>query len=109
MHELSIANAIVEACAERATGSRVVRVRLEIGRLSGVLPDAVRFSFDVCARDTAVEGAELEIIETPGRARCRDCGREVAMGGLIGLCGCGSTDLLVIAGEELKIKEMELA
>ena len=69
MHELSIANGIVELCAERAGGERVTRVRLEIGQLSAVLPDAVRFCFDVCAKDTVVEGALLEIIETPGRGR----------------------------------------
>ena len=109
MHELSIANAVVEACAERASGSRVVRVTLEIGRLSGVLPDAVRFSFDVCARDTLVEGATLEIVETPGRAICRACGGEVALADLLGFCECGSTDLRVVAGEELKVREMELA
>ena len=109
MHELSIANAIVEACAERASGSRVVRVRLEIGRLSGVLADAVRFSFDICTKDTPLEGAVLEIIETPGRAMCRACGGDVTLVGLVGSCGCGSTDLRVIAGEELKVKEMELA
>lgn len=109
MHELSIANAIVEACAERASGSRVIRVRLEIGRLSGVLPDAVRFSFDVCARDTVVEGAALEIVETTGRAVCRDCDSEVTLVRLVGRCGCGSANLRVIAGEELKVKEMELA
>lgn len=109
MHELSIANAIVEACAERASGSRVVRVRLEIGKLSCVLPEAVRFSFDVCAKDTVVEGATLEIIETPGRAVCRDCDSEVTLVRLIGQCDCGSTDLRILAGEELKVREMELA
>lgn len=110
MHELSIANAIVEACAERAKGSRVVRVRLEIGQLSCVLPDAVRFSFDVCAIDTVVEGAALEIIETPGRAHCRDCGHEGALVRLVGCCGvCGGINLRVVAGEELKVREMELA
>jgi hydrogenase nickel incorporation protein HypA/HybF len=109
MHELSIANAIVEACAQRAVGSRVIRVRVEIGKLSCVLPDAVRFSFDVCAKDTVVEGAALEIIETPGRAQCDDCGSEVALIRL-GACGyCGGTHLRVIAGEELKVREMELA
>ncbi len=109
MHELSIANGIVEICAERAEGARVVRVRLEIGRLAAVLPDAVRFCFDVCARNTVVEGAALEIVETPGRALCRDCGREVPLAQLVGRCACGSANLRVIAGEELKIKEMELA
>ena len=110
MHELSIANAIVEACVERAAGSSVIRVRLEIGQLSCVMPDAVRFSFDVCAKDTVVEGAALEIIETPGRARCRDCGYGGALVRLVGCCSvCGGVNLRIVAGEELKVREMELA
>ncbi len=109
MHELSVANGIVEICAERAGAARVIRVRLEIGQLSAVLPDAVRFCFDVCARNTVVEGAMLEILETPGRARCRDCDGEVALVRLAGRCACGSANLRVVAGEELKIREMEIA
>jgi hydrogenase nickel incorporation protein HypA/HybF len=109
MHELGITNGIVEFCAERAGAERVTRVRLEIGQLSAMLPDAVRFCFDVCAKGTVVEGALLEIIETPGRALCRDCNREMAVTQLFGRCCCGSAHLLVIAGEELKIREMELA
>ena len=109
MHELSIANGIVEICAERAGTARVTRVRLEIGMLSAVLPDAVRFCFDVCARNTVVEGAALEILTPPGRARCRDCDGEVALVRLAGRCACGSANLRVVAGEELKIREMEIA
>jgi hydrogenase nickel incorporation protein HypA/HybF len=109
MHELGIANGIVEFCAERAGTERVTRVRLEIGQLSALLPDAVRFCFDVCAKDTVVEGALLEIIETPGRAICRDCNGEVAMTQLFERCRCGSTNLRIVAGEEMKIREMELA
>jgi hydrogenase nickel incorporation protein HypA/HybF len=109
MHELGITNGIVEFCAERAGAERVTRVRLEIGQLSALLPDAVRFCFDVCAKNTVVEGALLEIIETPGRAVCRDCNGEMAMTQLFGRCRCGSANLLVIAGEEMKIREMELA
>ena len=109
MHELSVANGIVEICAGRAGTARVIRIRLEIGMLSAVLPDAVRFCFDVCARNTVVEGAALEIIETPGRARCRDCDGDVALVRLAGRCACGSANLRVVAGEELKIREMEIA
>ena len=109
MHELSIANGIVEFCAERAGGERVTRVRLEIGQLSALLPDAVRLCFDVCARNTVVEGALLEIIETPGRAICRDCNGEVVMTQPFGRCDCGSANIRVVAGEEMKIREMELA
>ena len=108
MHELGIANGIVEMCAARAEGARVIRVRVEIGKLAPVLPDAVRFCFDVCARNTVVEGAALEIIETPGRAVCGTCGGDVALAELGGRCACGSDNLRVIAGEELRLKELEL-
>lgn len=108
MHELSITRSVVAICAERAMGAQVTRVTLEIGRLSAVMPDAVRFCFDICAKGTPVESAKLEIIETPGRARCRDCGGEVFLTELFGRCGCGSANLELIAGEELKIKEMEV-
>ena len=109
MHELSIANAIVEACAERASGSRVIRVRLEIGALAAVMEDAVRFCFDECAKDTVVEGARLEVVEIAGRAECGACGAGVAMASLIGSCTCGSIDLRIVAGQELRVKDMEVA
>ena len=109
MHELSIADGIVEHCAERANGARVLRVRLEIGRLSCVTAEALRFCFDVCAKDTVVEGAALEIIQVPGRARCRGCGGEVEIRSFTESCACGNSDLRVIAGEELRLKDMEVA
>ena len=81
---------------------------LEIGKLSGVLPDAVRFCFGACAEGTAVEGAALEIVETPGRARCKACGGEVPLDRPFGRCGCGCTDLEWLAGDELQVRELEL-
>ena len=56
-----------------------------------------------------MEGASLEIIETPGRGRCRLCDQEVAMDRALGQCDCGSTDLEWIAGDELRVRELELA
>jgi hydrogenase nickel incorporation protein HypA/HybF len=109
MHELSITRSVVAICAERANGAQVTRVTLEIGKLSAVLPEAVRFCFDICAQGTPLEGAALEIIETPGRGRCRDCGGSVALEELFGRCACGSANLELVAGEELKIREMEVA
>ena len=112
MHELGITRSVVEICAERAAeqgaDTRVVRVTLEVGKLSAVMPDALRFCFEICAKDTIVEGAELEIIETSGRAKCHDCGDELMLSELFGRCACGSVNLQLIAGEELKIKEMEV-
>jgi len=108
MHEMSIATAIVDACAERAAGARVLRVRIEIGQLAAALPDALRFCFDVCAHGTAVEGAELEILEIPGRGRCEDCGATLALAMPFGRCDCGGF-ARIVGGEELRVKDMEVA
>lgn len=66
MHELALATEVVNICAARADGARVIRVRLEVGRLAAVLPHSLRFCFDACAHGTPVEGATLDIIETQG-------------------------------------------
>ena len=108
MHELGITQSIVEAVAARAADARIQRVTVEIGKLSAILPDAIRFCFDICAQGTAAEGAALEIIAVPGRGRCRDCGREQAMDHWLASCACGACGLQCIAGEELKIKSMEV-
>ena len=109
MHELGITEEIIAIVSERARGRKVRRVVLEIGKLTAVLPDAVRFCFDLCNQGTPAEGAELEIIETSGKARCRQCGTELILDRPFGRCSCAGTDLEWLAGEELKIKEMELA
>jgi hydrogenase nickel incorporation protein HypA/HybF len=109
MHELGITRSVVAICTEHAHGAPVRRVTLEIGKLSAVLPDAVRFCFDICAKGTLLEGAALEIIEVPGGALCRDCGAAVSLAALYGRCACGSANLQLVAGEELKIKDMEVA
>jgi len=108
MHELGIAQEIVAMVSERAGGARVTRVVLQVGKLSAVLPDALRFCFDLCVEGTPVEGAGLDIIETPGLARCRACEGEVILDRPFGRCECGGTDLEWLSGEELKIKEFEV-
>jgi hydrogenase nickel incorporation protein HypA/HybF len=108
MHELALMESVVAAVEERVGDARVATVRLEVGRLAAVVPDALRFCFDVCARGTALEGATLEIAEIPGRARCRGCGGELAIADFAALCPCGSGDLYVTAGEELRVKNVEV-
>jgi hydrogenase nickel incorporation protein HypA/HybF len=109
MHELGISQEVVEIVLERAKGAKVARVVLEIGKLAAVLPDALHFCFDLCTRDTDLAGAQLEIIELPGKARCLDCGKELTLEQPYGQCTCGNTILEWLAGEELRIKELELA
>jgi hydrogenase nickel incorporation protein HypA/HybF len=109
VHELALMDNVVSAVVERIGDARVTTVRLEIGRLAAVVPEALRFCFDVCARGTALEGAALEIAHIEGRARCRSCGGERPIDSYADLCDCGASDLAVLAGEELRIKNVEVA
>jgi hydrogenase nickel incorporation protein HypA/HybF len=108
MHELAITQGIVEVVSERCSGRKVSRVVLEIGKLSLVMPDAIRFCFELCCEGTELEGASLEIIEMPGLGRCTDCQANVVLNEPLGQCGCGSMSLEWIRGEELTIKEVEM-
>ena len=109
MHELALTCSIVELAEEAAAGRRVERVSLIIGRLSGVMTEAVRFCFPEVARGTHLEGAELEIREPEGRARCRACGAEFALAEPVAACHCGSPDLERLAGEEMILHSIELS
>ncbi len=109
MHELAIMESVVDAVSERVGDAHVVRVQLEIGKLSGIVPDALRFCFDLSTEGTPLAGAALEIIEIPGRARCVDCAADVELESVIALCGCGSANLKFLSGQELKIKQVEVA
>ena len=108
MHELALTQEIIAVVLERAGTAQVTRVVIEIGRLSAVLPDAVRACFELCIEDTPLLGATLEIIEKPGVARCRECAGQVLLDRPFGRCGCGCTDLEWLSGEELRIVELEV-
>lgn len=108
MHEVGITQEIVAIAARQADGARVKRVVVEIGRLTAVLPDAVRFCFEACAEGTPVAGAELDIVEVPGRGRCRACGNEQVLNQPFGLCSCGTTEFDWLSGEELRVRNVEV-
>lgn len=113
MHELSLAEGVLDICkdyASRAGSDRVVSVRLEIGSLSHVEPDALAFSFTAVTRGTLAEGAALEIERVPGRGWCHDCGREITVTALGGACPhCDGYKLQVTGGDQMRVKEMEVA
>lgn len=107
MHELSLAMAVVDqvsrAAAENGATS-VGAVRLQVGRLAGVVPDALRFGFSLACAGTVLEGAELLTEDVPGRARCAPCGAAWETGMPPRLCcpDCGAAGEL-LAGRELQI------
>lgn len=109
VHELAITQSVVDAVTERTGSTRVLLVRLRVGRLSGVVPDAVRFCFDLVTEGTPLQDAELVIDEPEGRGRCRSCGDELVLLDPVVLCPCGSADVAVSSGRELAVASVELA
>ncbi|HEV7584553.1 MAG TPA: hydrogenase maturation nickel metallochaperone HypA [Solirubrobacteraceae bacterium] len=110
MHELSIADSVVQIASRHAQGRRVERVELKIGHLRQVVPSALEFAFELLAAGTCVEGAELIVDQVPAAGRCRSCAAEATMSAFPLQCPvCGSLDLELLAGEELLVEALELA
>ncbi|MGW4244200.1 hydrogenase maturation nickel metallochaperone HypA/HybF [Nocardia sp. NPDC004722] len=109
MHEMAITQSVVDAVGEVAAGRTVHSVTLDVGALCAVVPDAMLFCFELAAEGTVAQGANLEIHLVPGAARCRSCGAAFALPDLILLCACGSADVEVTAGQELRIRSMEVS
>ncbi|MGU3500404.1 hydrogenase maturation nickel metallochaperone HypA/HybF [Mycobacterium sp. C31M] len=109
MHEMAITQSVVEAVCEHAAGRRVLSVKVEIGALCAVVPDSMRFCFDLATEGTVADGARLDLDIPPCTARCRDCGTHFAVAYPILLCRCGSADVEVLTGRELKILSMEVS
>lgn len=109
MHELAIAESIIAAVQTKIGDRAVHSVRLQVGQLSGVLTDALMFSFELAAHGTRLEGAQLLIDEPRGRLHCRSCGRDVDRNDLVLLCECGSADVEVTSGRELALLSVEVA
>jgi hydrogenase nickel incorporation protein HypA/HybF len=112
MHELALMRDMVEAIEDHLRTKhelrRVRRVVLDVGRVSGVLPDSLQFCFEACVAGSVAEGAALEICEIPGRARCRACGTTIDLSEAYGICSCGSAELEWLSGRELRLKELEV-
>jgi hydrogenase nickel incorporation protein HypA/HybF len=109
MHELSLAESIVRIVTAHAAGRTVVRVELKVGHLRQVVPSALAFAFELVARGTPAEGAELAMEEVPAAGRCRRCGVESELPGFPLRCGaCGGLDLELTRGEELLVDALEL-
>ncbi|WP_328476818.1 hydrogenase maturation nickel metallochaperone HypA [Streptomyces sp. NBC_00377] len=113
MHEMSVALAVVDQvaeAAERAGEVTAVRsVRLQVGELAGVVPDALAFSFELACAGTLLEGAELITEQVPGQARCTPCAHEWAVGMPPRLtCPvCDGTNTELLAGRELRITAVQ--
>jgi hydrogenase nickel incorporation protein HypA/HybF len=113
MHEMSLAEGVlqlIEDSARQQEFNRVTAVWLEIGQLAGVEVEAMKFCFDAVTRDSIADGARLEIIVTPGNGWCMQCSQTVALAEVYGACPmCGSHQVQVTGGTEMRVKELEVA
>jgi len=114
MHEMGIALQIIEIATESipadAGDVRVERINLKIGKLAAVVPDSLRFCFDIAIKDTPLDGAYLVIQELPVMARCRDCDTQWTISSPAFICeNCDSGSLEILSGRELDIESIEIA
>lgn len=112
MHELSIAESLLQIIEDTATERHFLRVKvvwLEIGQLACVEQESLRFYFDVVIQGSIAHTARLEIIDIAGQAHCHDCNRHCAIASYDAACPyCGSVALTVTQGEAMRIKELEV-
>ncbi|GGL39626.1 hydrogenase maturation nickel metallochaperone HypA/HybF [Nocardia jinanensis] len=109
MHELAIAQSVIDAVCDHAAGRAVYHVTVDVGVLTAVVPDALRFAFEIAAEGTVADGANLDIRSVPGAAHCRDCGADFPVTDLLLLCPCASADVEIRGGRELRIRSMEVS
>ena len=112
MHELSLAESalgLIEEAARREGFDRVRVVRIEIGALACVEPEALRFAFEAVARNTCAEGARLDILPVAGEGECPACGLRAAMETGYDLCPrCEIRPLTVRRGMEVRVKDLDV-
>jgi hydrogenase nickel incorporation protein HypA/HybF len=113
MHEMSLCENIREVLEQQALQQNfhtVKTVWLEIGKLSSVEPSALHFGFEVVMKGSLAENAKLEIIEVDGQAWCFHCQKNVKIEQRYDSCpSCGAYQLQVNDGDQMRIKELEVA
>jgi len=112
MHELSIANSILETVRkerDRLNGARITKVGVRIGELAGVDPDALSFGFEILVKDTNLEPLALAIEFISRRHECSECKRVFAVADYQLDCpACGSKETRCIGGDELELAFLEV-
>ena len=112
MHELALTRSLVEIVLDEARQRgfhRVLVVRVRLGALSHVSPEALEFCFAAVTQDTCAADARLEIVRTPAQAWCADCGETVPVVDRLQPCvTCGGYHLSQFSGDELRLQELEV-
>jgi hydrogenase nickel incorporation protein HypA/HybF len=112
MHELGVTENIVNitlAKAGEAQASKVLKINLVVGELSGFVPDCIQFYFDTLSKDTIAQGAVLHFETVPAQLRCRNCSTIFHPQDTLWSCPkCGSQSIEIFKGRELYIESVEV-
>lgn len=114
MHELSIAMSIIEGASQEALNrgnARVHAVHLKLGLLSGVVKDALLFSYELACKGTSLEGSRLVIEEVPVVIYCPCCKTEETLASIQRFCCpiCGTLTPDVVSGRQLELVAIEIS
>lgn len=108
MHELALAESLFDLVVEKTETSKVRRIRIEVGRSLAVVPDALRFCFEIVSKGSSLEDATLDILEIPISGRCSGCGWEGSVEGSLPLCPRCSCAVELRSGGELRVRDVEV-
>lgn len=112
MHELGIAQDTLDlalSAAQRQGATRITRLNLEVGLLSGVVPEALQFALETIIAGTIAEQAVVHIENLKPVCRCATCGLEFDVVAYVYTCPtCGSTDTTVVQGTEMRLLSLEV-
>lgn len=113
MHEVGLMQTALEMAfehARQAGASRVHRMRLRVGALSGVVPESLEMAFIAATPDTPAEGAELIVEQVPVVCRCEQCSCEFCPNDVVFLCSnCGALNSCFQQGRELELASLEVS
>ena len=96
--------------AQANGGSRIHRLRMRVGAMSGVVPEALEFSFEALRMETMADGAVLEIEQVPAASWCAHCQAEFPSADLIFECPqCQQPSAELRRGTELELVNIEIS
>lgn len=111
MHELSIALSMIDMASEQAAshgGARVTALHLKLGPLSGVVKEALTFSYEIACQGTALEGSQLIIEDVPVKIFCSACDSDQVVDTILRCPRCGELSADVVEGRDLEVVAIEL-
>jgi hydrogenase nickel incorporation protein HypA/HybF len=112
VHELSVVESLLSVAlehGEKARATRILKIHVVVGDLSGVVDDYVSLYFRFLSEKTIASGADVVFRHTPARLRCRSCGTVFSPGKLDFHCpGCNGQQVDIIGGRELYVDSLEV-